>query len=44
MSNCFHCGYCQKEIRDNEEVYYCNDLDCEIDPYERICSDENYES
>lgn len=39
--NCFNCGYC-KEKENNS--YYCDDLDCEIDPCEPICSDEYYNS
>ena len=35
-SNCFRCGY----FRDEETHYYCNDLDCTVDPYEPAC---NYE-
>lgn len=41
MRNCYRCGYCKEE----EDHYYCNDLDCEIDdPNDPICSDEYYNS
>jgi len=40
MRNCYHCGYCKEK----EDYYYCDDLDCEIDPDEPICSDEYYNS
>ena len=31
MHRCNSCGYCQK-MKDGS--YYCNDLDCEVDPYD----------
>ena len=34
--NCHHCGYYRNE--------YCNDLDCEVDPDDPICSEEYYNS
>lgn len=43
--DCFSCGYLQeRKDEDGNVEYYCNDLDEVIDPFERICSDENYES
>lgn len=42
MHSCNACGYCVK-VKDHK--YYCNDLDCEIDPTEGpVCSEENYNS
>ena len=41
MKNCHHCGYCRKW---KNGTFYCDDLDCTVDPDEPICSDENYES
>ena len=35
-NDCLKCGYCKKE----SERYYCNDLDCYVDPFEPAC---NYE-
>jgi len=34
--NCHHCGYYKNG--------YCNDLDCEVDPDDPICSEEYYNS
>ena len=36
IRNCYNCGYCK------ENYTYCADLDCEVDPNEPICSNENY--
>ena len=41
--NCYHCGY-YTEDTDEGDIGYCNDLDCEVDPDDPICSDEYYES
>jgi hypothetical protein len=46
MHSCESCGYCQK-MKDKQggEWYYCNDIDCEVDPYDvPPCSEENYNS
>lgn len=43
MRNCFSCGYFMKSTKKGAYITgYCNDLDCEVDPYEPSCSDENY--
>ena len=34
-TNCFGCGYLQKE---EDARYYCNDRDCRVDPYEPECN------
>lgn len=34
-TNCFGCGYLQKE---EDACYYCNDRDCRVDPYEPECN------
>ena len=34
--NCHYCGYYRNK--------YCNDLDCEVDPDDPICSEEYYYS
>jgi len=42
MHRCSSCGYCQKQ---KDGSYYCNDLDCKVDPYDApICSEEDYNS
>ena len=38
MHNCHYCGYYNKKHN------YCNDLDCEVDPDDPICSEEYYNS
>lgn len=43
MRNCYNCGYCEESREaDGSLRYYCNDLDCETDPSDPICSEENY--
>ena len=42
--NCYHCGYFREEDDNGMIKNYCNDLDCEVDPDEPICSDENYDA
>lgn len=38
MHNCHRCSYY------NSKYSYCNDLDCEVDPDDPICSEEYYNS
>ena len=38
---CYNCSYCK---RLKGAHYYCNDLDCVVDPDDPICSEENYYS
>ena len=46
MHSCNNCGYCQRKYDEERgEYYYCNDLDCEVDPCDTpICSEDNYNS
>lgn len=34
--SCYDCGYYKNG--------YCNDLDTRVDPYDPVCSEENYNS
>ena len=46
MHRCLSCSYCQrKHDEEGREYFYCNDIDCEVSPYDiPPCSEENYNS
>lgn len=40
-SCCYKCGWFKEEQTSNGVRYYCNDLDCTVDPYDPDCNYHN---